>query len=318
MCVRPTIVYQAVGPYYEKKEVPCRRCWSCTENRVNDLIGRCLFEAADSEWVRALTLTYDDKKVMDPIQTTTIVKKDFQNFMKRMRRSGHLCRYIAAGEYGEKKGRTHFHVLLFGVGKLPDIPLNKKYQYLAEWPWGFTYADDAATEKAVRYVAKYMVKEMKMKEDGKWKEFKDLPAWFTYSTKPLLGAQGFVNLALQHAEAKLPPFSLHYTPPGAREGRRYVMSGKAEDVFFSTLLAHWPEFDTHEKTEWVQNSYERFKKRVHSRKFAALTNEEKLKAFQAVDLVRRFPPLPPGDRLDKAIAARLKRKYKEERNGSAP
>jgi hypothetical protein len=317
MCVSPTIVYQAVGPYYEKKEVPCRVCWSCTENRINDLIGRCLFEAEASEWVRALTLTYDDKKVVHPVQTTTIVKKDFQTFMKRMRFAGYQCRYIAAGEYGEKKGRTHFHVLLFGVGKLPDIPLNKKYQNLDQWPWGFTYADAAATEKAVRYVAKYMVKEIKMKNQNKWKEFKNLPAWFTYSTKPLIGAGGFVKLAHMHAEARIPPFSLHYTPPGAREGRRYVMSGKAEDVFFSTLLALWPEFDGVEKTEWVQNSFDRFKKRVHTRKFEALTTEEKLEALQNVDLVRSYPPLPPNGALDRAIASKVRRKYQKEKNGAS-
>ena len=49
------------------------------------------------------------------------VRKDvMQRFMKRLRmKIGVPVRYLLCGEYGEKRGRPHFHILLFGYA-FPD------------------------------------------------------------------------------------------------------------------------------------------------------------------------------------------------------
>lgn len=54
-----------------------------------------------------LTLTY----AVDPVSLDV---DDLQRFFKRLRKSGLSVRYYACGEYGERLGRPHYHVLLFG------------------------------------------------------------------------------------------------------------------------------------------------------------------------------------------------------------
>ena len=54
-----------------------------------------------------LTLTY----AVDPISLDV---DDLQRFFKRLRNSGLSVRHYSCGEYGERLGRPHFHVLLFG------------------------------------------------------------------------------------------------------------------------------------------------------------------------------------------------------------
>lgn len=59
-----------------------------------------------------LTLTYRPE---DLPRFGQLVKKDLQDFFKRLRHHAGPFRYVACGEYGEINRRPHFHVGLFGL-----------------------------------------------------------------------------------------------------------------------------------------------------------------------------------------------------------
>jgi hypothetical protein len=274
MCVTPTIIYAAVADGFERREVPCRHCWSCIKTKINDLVGRCLLEAEHAKWVKVLTLTYADDKIEHESQKRSIHKIDFQRFMKRLRYSGIVCRYIAAGEVSDKNTeRAHFHVMLFGYSdKMPDVPSYTQKAMLPEWHWGYTYAEDGCTEKSVRYIAKYLQKDRKRRAEKKEKPW-DLPSWFTVSKVPAIGAYGFYEMGKRQAEARVMPYTLKYKPPGALQ-RDFVMSGKCEEIFFDALFLHWPEALNAPCSEWIDNARNRWLKKKHVLRWEALEPKE--------------------------------------------
>ena len=98
-------------------EVACRKCKLCKRNRVNDLVGRCIAESRYSKKTYAVTLTYANDAGVNAV---TLVYKDVQDFMKRLRKRYNV-RYIVAGEYGTAKGRAHWHIILFFKDDYPEI-----------------------------------------------------------------------------------------------------------------------------------------------------------------------------------------------------
>lgn len=257
MCTKPTVVFVEKGPRYERLEVPCRKCWACLKNRVNDLVARGLCEHAMSDWALALTLTYADQKVNDPLQTKKLHVHDFQNFMKRLRNSGHKCRYICAGEYGSRKGRAHFHVLLFGLGRPPDIALNSRVVF-DPWPWGHVYADRVHS-RSIRYVCKYLTKKDDPKNDHSTSAREE---WVGYSLKPVLGHEYFMRMADWYASEKVVPRDFRLNPPGvpSTDKNRYQISGVSQMHFLDRLFWHWPEAMSLPKTEWMENATLRYVK----------------------------------------------------------
>lgn len=95
--------------------VPCGKCPYCRLNRVRGWIMRIQKEF-DRHWHGLfITLTY---KVTpkSPNGLSTLRKRDFQLFMKRLRKiTGYPHKYYAVGEYGSKTRRPHYHAILFGA-----------------------------------------------------------------------------------------------------------------------------------------------------------------------------------------------------------
>lgn len=89
--------------------VPCRQCLECRQSRAREWALRCHFELQNHKESSFLTLTYEKSPVV-------LIKKDIQDFMKRLRKSiePKKIKYFLCGEYGDKKRRPHFHVILFG------------------------------------------------------------------------------------------------------------------------------------------------------------------------------------------------------------
>lgn len=291
MCVRQTQL-ELVGAYGPKIiRVPCRKCWACMKNKVNDLTGRALCEYSVSDWSAVLTLTYAPRA--GQLRAEQIHKHDFQRFMKRFRRrlelddkkndrDGTTCRYITAGEYGSRKGRAHFHVLLFGKGFEPPFMYRKQKWTLDEWPHGFTYADHITGERAIRYVTKYLVKGVHDQNKGKVRG----EEWVTYSRKPMLGAEFVAGLALRQAEMGVLPYNLNYLPPGAEPKNRYSLYGAAQRFYWDVLGQLRPDFlelrpgklleFVKPGTEWVDASRVRYLKEMAKREWAALDDHERM------------------------------------------
>lgn len=97
-----------------KLTVPCGQCIGCRLKRAREWSLRIMHEASLCEDTCFVTLTYSDDHLP---QFGTLEKKDFQDFMKRLRKKypSQNIRYFYCGEYGEKLSRPHYHACLFNV-----------------------------------------------------------------------------------------------------------------------------------------------------------------------------------------------------------
>lgn len=94
----------------EKIFVPCGKCIECERQRANDFARRCVDEASLYKDCCVVTLTYNSDHLPDG---ESLCRRDVQLFLKRLRKR-HDVRYFGCGEYGSKKGRPHYHLLIFG------------------------------------------------------------------------------------------------------------------------------------------------------------------------------------------------------------
>lgn len=94
-------------------KVPCGRCIGCRLEHSRQWAMRCVHESIMHEQNSFITLTYNDEHLPDNL---SINKRDLQLFIKRLRKSlnGKEVRYYGCGEYGDKLGRPHYHMCLFG------------------------------------------------------------------------------------------------------------------------------------------------------------------------------------------------------------
>lgn len=113
--------------------------------RRNSWILRNMHENLLHKQSLFITLTYEESK--NPI---TLVKKDLQGFIKRVRNYHEgKNRYYACGEYGDRTLRPHYHLLLFGECSREDIS--------RAWPFGFSSVG-SVTQNSIRYCTKYIGK----------------------------------------------------------------------------------------------------------------------------------------------------------------
>lgn len=123
-----------------------------------------MHEASMHEHNSFITLTYDEEHLPHRGQ---LEHKDFQDFLKRVRKK-HQLRYYMAGEYGELNGRPHFHSGLFGLDWADKLYYKKTSSgekiYTSEelskfWPWGFASTAEVTFE-SMAYVARYCMSKM--------------------------------------------------------------------------------------------------------------------------------------------------------------
>lgn len=99
-------------------ELPCGQCIGCRLERSRQWAIRCVHEASLHEKNCFITLTYNNKNLPE---NGSLDKSHFQKFMKRLRKAypNEKIKFFHCGEYGEKKGRPHYHACLFGFD-FPD------------------------------------------------------------------------------------------------------------------------------------------------------------------------------------------------------
>lgn len=96
---------------------PCGKCLLCKSKKQNDFVFRAAMESATYDVPPYFfTLTYENRHLPPHGE---LRYKDVQDFFKRLRRKWdrqglkHDIRYIVAGEYGRRRGRCHYHIILF-------------------------------------------------------------------------------------------------------------------------------------------------------------------------------------------------------------
>lgn len=306
MCISPNHVWIERGPKWEQVPVPCRACWRCRENRINDYVARCMAEAAYSETTCVINMTYAPR---DDLADKMITPKHFQLFMKLLRRAGHKVRYLVAGEYGGEKGRAHFHAILFfqhleplhgvdgrrriNVGTLAEPLMVSPMQprYIDDYP---SFADQSYApfcreipqERMVHIrewphghiTVDWSMTEKSVRYVCKYLTKDDKNnAWFSLSKKPALGARFFAAKAAKARELSVLPSSFDYMPPGGNRERPYLMTGASRRDYLNAITQD--ETRRSRMSEWVQKSFDKQAKQRRRANAAAYGKNCPLGAF---------------------------------------
>ena len=194
-CFHPITAYHKIGggitwTHREsngiKLTVSCKQCTGCRQEYARQWAMRIKHEA--SLWLNNIfiTLTYNDQNLPEHNQ---LVKKDFQDFMKRLRKKIDTdqkkeniltkinnptpkVRFFHCGEYGEKFGRPHYHAILFNHNFNDREPIPGQKNLTTSdtlktiWGKGHVSIGDVTFQSA-SYVAGYVQKKIngKQKED---------------------------------------------------------------------------------------------------------------------------------------------------------
>jgi len=214
---KDAIIWKHKG--YKIIELPCGKCIGCRLDYSRDWANRCMYEAKQYKHNYFLTITYDDEhlkrqmkidketgEVIEIKSAATLFKKDLQNFMKNLRRHWEYkykwngIRFYACGEYGDKRGRPHYHIILFNcpIYDLKSIRKSDKGQLLwnsAEiekiWGQGLTAIGEVTWDSAA-YTARYVMKKIKGPEKDKiYDDIGIIPEFTLMSRKPGIGKNYF-------------------------------------------------------------------------------------------------------------------------------
>jgi len=174
-CLFP--LYLPIEGYEEKLRVRCGRCENCKMARAREWSLRLEMESKYWKDLCFVTLTYNDDNLPLNIidghlfftdeeieknpelvyfSCPTLEPRHLCLFIKRLRkRLAFPCRYFAVGEYGTRRGRSHLHIMFFGV------PYSIETARLIEkcWPYGFVRVDPFYPETCT-YIAGYVQKKL--------------------------------------------------------------------------------------------------------------------------------------------------------------
>lgn len=183
--------------------VPCRKCLGCLSDRRRSWTERVSFESKQYKKNSFITLTYNEENL-----PPTLLRRHYQLFMKRLRErcraSGRPSpRMFYRGEYGDRKGRPHFHAILlnyeppdlkllwytrgkgtrYRVYKLGMVPVSSSEELTECWKCGHVF-HEPVSRGSIHYVANYLDKGASwLTRDG----VVTVPPFNGYSSRPALG-----------------------------------------------------------------------------------------------------------------------------------
>lgn len=163
--------------------VPCGKCPMCRARNISGWSIRLLYEQRASISSFFITLTYDSSHINFErndgklSSRPTVRKRCLQLFFKRLRRlhdrrypNSPRLKYYAVAEYGEKKWRPHYHIILFNAKA--ELILNAwrddKGKNIGEVHFG------EVNEATCAYTLKYVMKGKRVpayKNDDRQREF---------------------------------------------------------------------------------------------------------------------------------------------------
>lgn len=170
-----SIVFSLDKAYSDLKiEIPCGQCIGCRVDKTKEWAIRCVHEALTSDSSHFVTLTYAPEHLP---KNLSVSKREHQLFMKKLRkRYGKKIRFFMCGEYGESKGRPHYHYLLYNVPfhdleywrhgrdkKGGQYPIYRSATLEAIWGKGFVEIGELNLASA-SYTAGYIRKKIRGKQ----------------------------------------------------------------------------------------------------------------------------------------------------------
>ena len=190
-CLKPITLHRDTP---DEQIVPCGKCPDCLAAKVAGWSFRLTQEEKKSSSAYFITLTYGDDNDTAPLSKNgfmEIRKRDLQLFFKRLRRlqerdpgsirqgndgrftyisNDKPIKYFAVGEYGTRRQRPHYHVILFNANiKL----IAKAWQQPDGKPIGSIYYGDV-NGASIGYTLKYISNKpfkKKHKNDDRQKNF---------------------------------------------------------------------------------------------------------------------------------------------------
>lgn len=167
----------------------CGHCEQCKRARSREWSLRLTHELAAHPRSMFLTLTYDDDHLKGWVLSPTLDKVDIYTFLTSMKAR---CKYIhlplsyyGCGEYGDKYGRPHYHVILFGI----DNTIFTEERLTEFWGQGDVQLD-FVNLKVIHYVTGYVRKKL-YKNHLKQDVYGERLAPFSFCTR---------GLGLEHAK----------------------------------------------------------------------------------------------------------------------
>lgn len=230
-CVESHLERESGKTYFTKfVHIPCGQCLGCRIEYSRQWAIRMMMEKEYSENAWFITLTYDDAHITDcehdglfdwpytgikqyPNKThyadldgvckdaLTLNKKDWQNFMKRLRNAfpDSKLRFFMSAEYGSRTMRPHYHAIIYNL-PLNDLVFYKKDRRFTYWnsptlerlwPFGFSVVAEVDFNTCA-YVARYVTKKASgEKAQEKYEKFNIMPEFSLMSRKPGLGYKWF-------------------------------------------------------------------------------------------------------------------------------
>lgn len=220
-----------LSPYVKRNvidytQIPCGQCVGCRLEYSRQWANRCMLELEYHDSAYFVTLTYDDEHVPksyygDPasgeaLPSMTLCKRDFQLFMKRLRKAfpDDKIRFFASGEYGSQTFRPHYHAIIFGLHLNDLVPYKRSEK-------GFIYYNSASLQRCwsviesckgscssvpvplgfavvaqvtwdtCAYTARYVMKKLKGPEAQFYTDFNIVPPFTLMSRKPGIARQWY-------------------------------------------------------------------------------------------------------------------------------
>ena len=190
-CLKPITLHRDTP---DEQIVPCGKCPDCLARKVAGWSFRLMQEEKKSSSAYFITLTYGDDNDTAPITRNGFMelsKRDLQLFFKRLRKlhdssplrvtvsqrgsristphADSRIKYFAVGEYGTRKQRPHYHIILFNA----RIELIAKAWMQDGKPIGSIYYGDV-NGASIGYTLKYISNKpfkKKHKNDDRQKNF---------------------------------------------------------------------------------------------------------------------------------------------------
>lgn len=274
---------ECISPFYKKESgmsFPCGKCYCCKARRVSGWSFRLLKEAERSDSALFVTLTYSDTNLpLTKNNWPTLVKKDLQLFFKRLRINTERStknkiwdkkiKYYAAGEYGDKRQRPHYHIIIF----------NAEYHNIEEsWKLGKIHYGELTAASAA-YTLKYISKSSYKKP---WKPYEygphqkdDRSPEFSLMSKRL--GDNYLtphNIAWHRKRSKDGPIHERYFLP-LTDGKKVAMPR-----YYKAKI--WNKFETQLiGAQFVKYSQDTYDQKNDAQKLAFDQKNEQLREYYA-------------------------------------
>lgn len=227
-------------------KLDCGGCSSCHFKAVMAKTGAMLNETVYAGDVCFLSMTYRNDEGSDTradMAHKVLTPSHIRTLRERMRRDSHYGKFrsLIVGEYGDLKGRAHFHAILWSdEGEpLPEFPYDEPFQF-KHWDHGHCFARAHPGQAQFQYVAGYALKSLLgSTSGGAWSAPSQL--YMSASRRPVLGHRMFAELGARAAEYGVPP-SFNYLPPGGDRKYNYTMKDRSRDLYIDAYLDALAEF----------------------------------------------------------------------------